>query len=199
MVDDREENRAVIVNLLVPLGFEVTEATNGKEALETSAQLKPDLIIADLVMPEIDGFELIRRIRKTPELKHTIIIASSASVYDNDRQKCMDFGSNDFLAKPIEAEILFEKLQKYLQLEWIYAARKSEASKLATLEVIPPPVAELEKLYDLVLRGHLKGIAKQLQNIEQIDDKYLPFTSEVKQLVRGFKLKKIKEFVGRYR
>jgi signal transduction histidine kinase/DNA-binding NarL/FixJ family response regulator/HAMP domain-containing protein len=199
VVDDSQENRSVIVNLIGPLGFELTEATNGKEALEILTQLKPDLIIADLVMPEIDGFELIRRIRKTPELKDTIIIASSASVYENDRHKCMDFGSNDFLAKPIEAEILFEKLQKYLQLEWIYAARKSEASKPATLEVIPPPAAELEKLYDLALRGHLKGIAKQLQNIEQIDDKYLPFTSEVKELVRGFKLKKIKEFIGRYR
>jgi signal transduction histidine kinase/CheY-like chemotaxis protein len=199
VVDDKQENRSVIVNLLVPLGFELTEASNGKAVLEIAPQVKPDLIIADLVMPGMDGFELIRRIRKTPELKDTMIIASSASVYDNDRQKCMDFGSNDFLAKPIEAEILFEKLQKYLQLEWIYAVRDSETSKPAIIEVIPPPAAELEKLYDLALRGHLKGIANQLQNIEQIDDKYLPFTSEVKELVRGFKLKKIKEFIGKYR
>lgn len=199
VVDDVEENRSVIFDLLVPLGFEVIEATNGKVALETLAQVKPDLIITDLVMPIIDGFELISRIRKMPKLNDIIIMASSASVYENDRQKCIEIGSNDFLAKPVEAEMLFEKLQKYLQLEWIYAARKPEASKPANVEVIPPPAAELEKLYDLALRGHLKGIDQQLKTIDKIDDKYLPFTSQVKELARGFKLKKIKEFLGKYR
>jgi len=87
VIDDKWENRSVLVNLLTPLGFEVTEAGDGKEGLDKTRKKRPDLIITDLVMPGIDGFELIRKIRNLCEFKYLPIIASSASVFEFGPQK----------------------------------------------------------------------------------------------------------------
>ena len=75
-VDDNWENRSVLVDLLSPLGFEIVEASNGREGLAKAQEFQPDAIITDLIMPEMDGFELIRRIRQSPLLKDTVIIAT---------------------------------------------------------------------------------------------------------------------------
>ncbi|HAG82670.1 MAG TPA: hybrid sensor histidine kinase/response regulator, partial [Cyanobacteria bacterium UBA12227] len=87
IVDDRWENRSVILNLLEPLGFEVVEATNGQEGLEKAIAIRPDLIITDLSMPVMDGFEMMQCIRQSPQLADMLIVVSSASVFDLDRRK----------------------------------------------------------------------------------------------------------------
>ncbi|NJM62898.1 MAG: response regulator [Oscillatoriales cyanobacterium RU_3_3] len=120
IVDDRWENRAVLVNLLEPIGFSTIEASNGKEAFDRALELAPDLTIADSVMPVTDGFELLRQIRAHPKLQDTIVLVSSASVFEADRQKSLDAGGNDFLPKPVQADRLLGLIQQYLQLEWIY-------------------------------------------------------------------------------
>ncbi|MDM8569803.1 ATP-binding protein, partial [Thiotrichales bacterium HSG1] len=83
IVDDKEANRAVLTNLLVPLGFTIEEAINGQDCIDKTMQFKPDLILTDLVMPIMDGFEACRRIRKHPEFKDTIMIIISASVFEH--------------------------------------------------------------------------------------------------------------------
>lgn len=90
VVDDRWENRSIIINLLEPLGFEIREVTNGQEGLEEVVRFQPDLIIVDLVMPVMDGFEMTRRLRKLPDYQAIPVIASSASVFNFDRQKSHD-------------------------------------------------------------------------------------------------------------
>jgi signal transduction histidine kinase/FixJ family two-component response regulator len=120
IVDDRWENRAVLVNLLEPIGFSTIEASNGKEAFDRALELAPDLILTDSVMPVTDGFELLRQIRAHPKLQDTIVLVSSASVFEADRQKSLDAGGNDFLPKPVQADRLLGLIQQYLQLEWIY-------------------------------------------------------------------------------
>ncbi|NEP15056.1 MAG: PAS domain S-box protein [Symploca sp. SIO2C1] len=120
VVDDYDENRLVFVKLLEPLGFEIREASNAEEALEQGIKFRPDLMIIDLVMPGMDGFELTQYLRQLPEFQRTILIASSASVSEFYQIQSKEVGCNDFLAKPIQAEDLLFKIRDYLELTWVY-------------------------------------------------------------------------------
>ena len=201
IIDDRWENRSVVVNLLTPLGFEVREATNGNEGLEIATQAPPDLVITDLVMPKLDGFELIKAWQKNSRLKEIKIIASSASVFEADQNQSLLAGAVDFLPKPVQAEELLEKLSSHLPIEWIYQAESSIESdtQLTFEEIIPPPIEELEKLFDLDLRGNLKELLKQIDNLEKLGEEYSSFTSKLRQLAKGFQEKKIVEMLSQYR
>ncbi|MFB2939492.1 ATP-binding protein [Aerosakkonemataceae cyanobacterium BLCC-F154] len=201
VIDDRWENRSVIVNLLTPLGFEVIEANDGKEGLAIATQNPPDIAITDLVMPEIDGFELMKQWKEISQLKNVKIIASSASVFESDQNKSLLAGAVDFLAKPVQAEELLEKLAVYLQIEWIYQVQPSSeiSAKTTTEEIIPPPQEQLDRLFDLALRGNLKEIAKQVEYLTELDQKYLPFVAKLSQLLKEFQEKKILQMLSQYR
>ena len=201
VIDDRWENRSVIANLLTPLGFEVIEAINGKAGLEIARQTKPDLVITDLVMPEIDGFQLLQYWKESPSLKNIKVIVSSASVFETDQNLSLKAGAVDFLAKPVQAEELFEKLALHLQIEWIYQAESLSGleNKGDSLTLLPPTPEVLDKLFGLALRGNLKEIIKQSEFLEKTDIKYLPFTSKLRQLAREFQEKKILEMLTQYK
>lgn len=140
VIDDRWENRSVLVNLLEPIGFSIIEASNGLEGIEQTLLTCPDLIITDLAMPVMDGFEFLQKLRSHPKLQNQIVLVSSASVFDIDRHKSLDAGGNDFLPKPIEAQTLLELIQKHLQLNWIYEANEDENNQLRTQsEIIHSP------------------------------------------------------------
>lgn len=207
IVDDKWENRSVIVNLLQEIGFEIAEATNGEQALEKTLQFLPDLIITDLAMPVMDGFELTRRLRKLPEFENLTIIVSSASVFESDEHKSIGVGADDFLPKPVQMEDLFLKLQQYLQVEWIYESLQLKETvevipvnpQISFNELIAIPSAELEQLFELAMRGNIKGIREQAENLKQLDEKFIPFAQELLQLAKSFQIDKIKEFIQLYR
>ncbi|WP_062287130.1 ATP-binding protein [Nostoc piscinale] len=187
VVDDKWENRSVIYNLLTPIGFAVTEANDGAEGWQKIAEFQPDLVITDLLMPELDGFELIHHIRQSEAFKHIIIIVSSASVFESDQHRSIEAGGNDFLPKPVQAIALFQKLRQFLNLEWLYEEQSPENQSLAhQFEFILPPQTEIETLYELVMKGNFKGIIKQAALISQIDSKYLPFAKRLQQLAQEF-------------
>lgn len=211
MVDDRWENRSVILNLLQPLGFEIAEANDGREGLEKVVEFQPDLILADLVMPVMDGFELIRQLRKLPQSKDVPIIASSASVFEAEQCESIAAGANEFLPKPISADSLLEMLQSFLHLEWIYEGEQTEgeqgkpntdpASELAggtSAEMIPPCADILVRLHSLVKKGDLDSILTEANAIEQLGEKYSPFTRELRQLAEGFQVKQLQSFIQKY-
>jgi signal transduction histidine kinase/CheY-like chemotaxis protein len=121
VVDDRWENRAVISDLLKPLGFQILEAKDGQEGLSQAKDHHLDLIITDLAMPLMDGLEMTRCLRQWDDFKDKPIIASSAFVFQYDRQQSQEAGCNDFLPKPVQATELLERLQRYLNLVWLEA------------------------------------------------------------------------------
>jgi PAS domain S-box-containing protein len=187
VVDDKWENRSVINNLLTPIGFEVAEAINGKEGWQQVLEFQPDLVLTDLIMPELDGFELIKQIRQSEASKHIIIIVSSASVFESDQHRSIEAGGNDFLPKPVQAIALFQKLRQHLNLEWLYEEQKPDKQLLLDHpQLVLPPQAELETLYELVMKGNFKGIIKQAALISQIDQKYIPFAKQLHQLAKQF-------------
>jgi signal transduction histidine kinase len=187
IIDDRWENRLVLVNMLVPLGFEAIEATNGKEGLERAARVQPDLIITDLIMPEMDGWEMTRQLRQSPQLENVVVIASSASVFSAERQKSQEVGCNDFLPKPIRLEELLEQLQIHLDLTWIYDIDERITDEMRDAgEMTVPPAAELENLYDAALNGDIQAIKEEATRLQELGSQYQTFAHKVLELADAF-------------
>ncbi|MEG4028445.1 ATP-binding protein [Microcoleus sp. POL8_C6] len=206
VIDDRWENRAVLVNLLEPLGFQVSEAENGQAGLEKIRQSQPDLVITDLAMPVMDGFELLKQIRSANDLQHQKIIVSSASVSQAYRQMSLDAGANDFLAKPVEVSELFNLLATHLELKWKYeiiASNGSGSSPPTTpLEnpetiIIPSPV-ELKTLLEMAQKGNLKRLRAHTEHIAHSNPGYADFTSQIIRLAKQFKAEEIEELLQQY-
>jgi len=130
VVDDQPENRSVLVELLSPLGFEVAQATDGQDCLDQVLKVKPDVILLDMLMPVMDGFEATKRLRQLPNLKDVVIIATSASVFAYDQQQCLAAGCDAFVSKPVQAKELLEKLGQHLDLEWVYQEKSTQISPL---------------------------------------------------------------------
>ncbi len=120
-VDDKQDNRDLLASLLLPLGFKIRQAENGKVALEKLQQSKIDLVLLDLFMPVMDGFSTAQAIRANPAWHDMPVIALSAGVFSQQKQQALAAGCNTFLEKPVKTDELLHLLQKYLHVEWEYA------------------------------------------------------------------------------
>ncbi|NJL88349.1 MAG: response regulator [Coleofasciculaceae cyanobacterium SM2_1_6] len=200
IVDDRWENRSVVVNLLEPLGFVVDEAEHGQDGLEKMRELPPDLVITDLAMPVMDGFEMLQEIRQAADLQHLIVIVSSASVSQADQQMSLDAGGDDFLAKPVHSQELFNVLASHLKLTWDYQEEESSASTInsesADLDnLIIPDSGDLQILLELAQQGRLKKLTQLGAEIAAQDQKYQPFVDHLNHLAKQFQSEKIEGFL----
>jgi signal transduction histidine kinase/CheY-like chemotaxis protein len=203
VVDDRVQNRAVLLNLLEPLGFEIVEAENGQVAVAKAQEIQPILIITDLVMPIMTGFEAVQKIRQIPELAEVFIIAVSASVFDMDQKKSRIAGCDAFLPKPVEALKLFALMENHLKLDWIYADSTSEMVNQTTETesngpIVPPEEIELEKLYELATLGKMRRIREQAIHLENLDEKYIPFAQKLQSLAKDFEDQQILALIKHY-
>ncbi|MDZ8136176.1 MAG: ATP-binding protein [Nostoc sp. DedQUE04] len=204
IADDKWENRSVIVNLLEPVGFTVVEASQGQEGWEKALAHKPDLIITDLVMPILNGFELIDRLRKSEQFKEIAVIASSASVFAADQYKSIDVGANAFLPKPVEAETLLEMLRQFLQLEWIFDVKVDEIKKTnidaldRPNEMIYPAKEVLQDLLELTKDGDIQKVLELTEQLSKSDERLSIFVQQIVQLASNFQLKRLETFIQEY-
>jgi len=204
VVDDRWENRSVIIKLLEPIGFKVVEAVDGQDGLEKARQLLPDLIITDLAMPVMDGYGLLNQLRSSTELQDVLAIVSSASVLIIDQHKSIEAGGNDFLAKPVQLEELLQKLKKHLKLEWQYLTEQSTAETRTPIAseqpqtLVPPPDDVLAHLFDLAQQGRLFEIATIADDIEALDARYQPFADALRPLAKQFQVDQIKALIQQF-
>lgn len=202
IVDDRWENRSVLIELLEPLGFKLAEAENGQDALIKVKQQKFDLILTDIVMPVMDGFEMLKQLRNDSAIKHTTVIISSASVSDMDRRMSLDAGGDDFLPKPIHAADLFAILAKHLQLTWKYEETWLESTSTVNEDedanLVLPTLEDLHILLELARDGLLIKIGKAADKIAQSNDAYLPFTQKIVKLAKQFEAEKIERLLENF-
>lgn len=199
LVDDRWENRSVLTDLLTPLGFQITEAENGQDALLKAQNYPFDLIITDIRMPVMDGFQFLKQLRQDPKLKDIKIIASSASVADADCQNSLIVGANDFLPKPIEAENLFTLLASYMEITWKFRpVEKGSEPQLDPQDLVPPSPKELQHLFELAQDGLLWDLATVAEEIGQKDPRYLPFTQRLSQMAKQFQTEQIEAFIQKH-
>jgi PAS domain S-box-containing protein len=120
VVDDVPQNRAVVVESLNVLGFDLFEAVDGQDALDCVERVRPDLIVMDVTMPVMDGLEATRRIRGASALAAIPVIASSGNTSNEIQADCVRAGANAFLAKPIDHDVLLAETARLLSLTWLY-------------------------------------------------------------------------------
>ncbi|KPA13944.1 multi-sensor hybrid histidine kinase [Candidatus Magnetomorum sp. HK-1] len=193
IVDDIKENRMMLQSLLAPLGFDIQQANDGFEALEKVTALCPDLILIDLLMPKMDGFEVVQKMRAIPEIEKTPIIAISASVVQADKEKSYIAGCNAFLSKPLRALELFELMEKLLPLQWIYL-NKDNFDKC-------PSMDNVKNIYTQKTKNLLETESKEKRELNANALKSLPseLIDELKQATTDFHLKKISDIIEQIR
>ena len=128
-VDDRRESRLLLVKLLGDIGFDVREASNGEEAIAVWESWQPHLIWMDMRMPVMDGYEATKRIKSTLQGQATIIIALTASAFEEDRHLVLSAGCDDFLRKPFREEVLWEKIAHHLGVRYLYGEMSDPLQK----------------------------------------------------------------------
>jgi len=114
IVEDHLDLLDILTLQMEEMGFAVTSATNGIEAVEKAIEEKPHLILMDIMLPGIDGLEATRRIRSNPEAKEIPILAATAITNKSQLRECIEAGCNDVIVKPFTAEDLQEKIQAVL-------------------------------------------------------------------------------------
>jgi len=117
-VEDQEDNMQILRDLLVNAGYEMIEAENGEEALAAVATQRPDLILMDIQIPIIDGYEVTRRIKADPALRSIPIIAVTSHAIGGGEEKARAAGCDDFVAKPYSPRQLLVKVRQHLGEDW---------------------------------------------------------------------------------
>lgn len=162
VAEDNVINQVLVEGLLTEAGLGVVIAENGKKAVELAGKAKFDLILMDLQMPEMDGFDATRTILEQKSPNHPPIIAMTANAMARDRERCLGAGMVDHIAKPIEPKVLFDTL-----LKWIPAIERG------------PSMAETQKVMDkrVSLPKQLAGIdiAEGIQRANGNPDLYITF------------------------
>ena len=114
LVEDNEMNRDMLSRRLIRKGYEITIAVDGEEGVEKAISLKPDLILMDMSLPKIDGWEATRQVKANPETQKIPVIALTAHAMAEDREKALSAGCDEYDTKPVELPRLLEKIQAML-------------------------------------------------------------------------------------
>ena len=197
VVDDDPVNCRLVTDLLAPLAFDVRAAADGQDAWQTCLAWPPHALIADLRMPAMDGFTLIRRLRQTPAFTDLVIIVSSASTYTEDEQQSLAAGAQAFLPKPLAVERLLDCLRRWLRLTWRYADAAPPAEASAAAELILPPAQTLQALHAFALIGDIMAIRHALDDLAQ-EARLIPFVTSLKGLAQQFKLDAMRQLLEGY-
>lgn len=183
IVDDHASNRALLRDLLRPIGFQLFEAQDGEEGLTLARQLLPDVLISDLVMPKMGGWKLVELLRGDDATQELIVIASSASVVNDEAQLAVENGFDLFLPKPVDGERLLREIGRMLQLTYRYAEQETSDDAL----MLPPP-AVLDNLRRAAKRGDIRALRQQVAALDTADGSFAPFVQQVMQHINGFEI-----------
>ncbi|MBK1986228.1 response regulator [Sphaerospermopsis aphanizomenoides BCCUSP55] len=206
VVDDKWENRSVICNLLESLNFEIWEAENGEVGLTKATEMLPNLIITDILMPVMNGYEFLTKLRQLELFKTIPVIVSSASVADRDQQKSLEAGGDDFLSKPVESDELFKLLQKHLEITWIYEGTDNNLNYKSFLpennehknhgvSMVIPEQDDLMQMLQLIQEGRLQKLTELVHIIQKKDQKYNCFINYILELIQKFQVETIESFL----
>jgi two-component system cell cycle response regulator DivK len=115
VVDDNQDSRELVVKVLKNRGYQMIEAVDGEDALEKATAENPDLILMDISIPKINGYEVTRRLKSQMNFKNTPIIALTAHAMKGDREKAIEAGCDGYISKPINIHEIPDQIKSYLQ------------------------------------------------------------------------------------
>jgi CheY-like chemotaxis protein len=197
VVDNERVDRELLLNILTPLGFEVAQAASGLECLDLYAAFQPDVILMDLAMPGMDGWEASYILRRR-QLSAVPIAIVSANAFDKGMENPAGIRAADFIIKPVNVGELLDWIGQRLSLEWITQARaegvRSEMPAPAT-QLVYPPEAAMEALRELIRIGYVRGIQNKLDEIGALDPRYQHFTQTMRNFAARFQLDAMADFV----
>ncbi|KRC03057.1 ATP-binding protein [Duganella sp. Root198D2] len=186
VVDNDPNDRELLAEILTPLGFIVGQAASGQECLQYQAGFTPDLILMDLAMPGMDGWEASHLLRTGHGCTVPIGIVS-ANAYDKGLPNPAGIGADDFFTKPVQLAELLDWIGRRLQLDWIVPAAAAASAPPPGLPQLPPP-AQLATLRAQVRAGYMRGIKQQLDVIAALGEPYLHFVAIMRAHAQRFDL-----------
>lgn len=212
IVDDKWENRQLLIKMLSPIGFDLKEASHGKEAIEIWELWQPHLIWMDVRMPIMDGYETTKEIRRIESkiwqnrdqlpISHypTVIIAITASTFEEEQSTIVTAGCNDFVRKPFQEPIIFEKMDQFLGIRYIYQEEETiskqsdtdvcETSLVQSLSVMPQKW--IDELYQAAESINNEQI---FQLISQIPSRHNVFAQTLSDWVNQFRCDRIIDLI----
>lgn len=170
VVDDHQSNRLALVKLLQSVGLETRTANNGIEAIALWQTWQPDLIWMDMRMPVMNGYEAAAKIKTHPQGTKTIIIALTASAFEEQREKILATGCDDFVTKPFLEQVIFDKLTQHLGIKFIYQEEDNNLQAKNPAQDKKPLIdVDLTALSpQLIFQIHQAAIAVDAEKIEQL-------------------------------
>ncbi len=181
IVDNEPADRELLARVLEPLGFEVTKAASGIEALRLVAIVAPDLILLDIGMPGLDGWETARLLRSN-RLSEAPVLVVSADAFKQQPPEGCGIELQDILLKPVDVLDLLARIRRKLDLQWLQPQAAAPAPPRR------PPEACLQVLREQVRLGDLQAIAERLDALERSEPLYGPYTDELRRCLRAFEL-----------
>ena len=198
VVEDREANRRLLVRLLEALGppsqgFEVREAADGLEAIEVWEAWNPHLIWMDMRMPVMDGHEATQRIKALPQGKDTVIVALTATAFEEDREAILLEGCDDFVRKPFRKEVIYDALAKHLGVRFVYeetqvGAVEPDAGVLSAEALAAQPSDWLAELRAATVKADMN---RMLALVDQVRGQDAALADALDGLIHDFAYKRI--------
>lgn len=198
VVDDQVANRAFLRDLLVSLGFDVTEAPDGTAALDAATGSIPDLILLDLVMPGMNGFETADKLHAALGEQTPAIIAASASVFNVTKEDCMRAGIVDFLVKPINVDELLAAMAQAIDISWTIDEEPMDASTEVSQkpDVNTIDHALLREIQSALRIGDVARVGSLLESTAQASEHPHPFIVQIQHLLDEFRLDDVERLVA---
>ncbi|WP_407887142.1 CHASE2 domain-containing protein [Scytonema sp. NUACC26] len=200
IVDDDDNHRSILTNLLQEIGCRILEAIDGKQGLQLATEYKPDIILLDLAMPNMNGFELMVHLQAHSQTSCIPIIVSSANVFESNRQQSLQAGATAFVGKPLQIDELFNALRSVLKVDWIYVQSTpeqlaSQPDKVTNSQFILPSQEVLQRLYHLAMMGDILEIEEILDELVKKNQQLDPFVTELSKLTTNFQTAKIRKML----
>ena len=192
LADDDPAHLELLTSLLAPLGFELITARDGRTSIELAGAHAPDLVILDISMPDMTGWEVARRLRAAQGARPLKVLVVSANAHEYSPGGGEGHLHDAFLVKPIDVAVLLESVGSLLGLEWLQDDTAPQAPAALELWDRPPPECErhLKDLYELGRIGHVRGIEAKLAQIETESPASVALAAHLRGLVANFDLKR---------
>jgi CheY-like chemotaxis protein len=189
VADDEADHRDLVREVLVPLGFTLFTACDGGTCLDIAAQCRPNLVLLDVAMPDMTGWEAAQQLRALTPARPAIVMLSA-----NPEEKRTDTDAPNiydaYLMKPLVIQQLLDVLQKLLAIEWTDEPREYELPVPLRASVKAPAHNHIEDLLRLGEIGHVRGIHAKLQEIESQEPEHREFTDQIREIIRTFDLRR---------
>ncbi|MEM7179614.1 MAG: PAS domain S-box protein [Spirochaetota bacterium] len=200
LVDDNQRNRELLTDILNPSCFVIFQASNGKEAYQLAVENRPDLILLDFILPDVNGFEFLQKLLQCKDMFSFRLLVISASVSRELPQQCIEMGADGFLTKPIHIEKLLAKIANFFNF-LPFPSKQSFAQETKAIANAGANLSyeSLNKIQDLASGGELSGLEKLLAELKNNKKHPMSFLQDLEEKLDNFDFTGMIALVDAYR